>query len=111
MVFCIDLQLIYRLMRFLAGGLYLVHIQSHSNHRVMPFVDRKLLLNLRTASILVHSRLSFKENQSALTTFFPARASHAMTFSSIFLYGHVNAGYKNGRRSKRLSSVPYTSAW
>lgn len=32
------------------------------------------------------------QGQSALTTFFPALASHALTFSSIFLYGQVKVG-------------------
>lgn len=35
---------------------------------------------------------SSTNNQSALTTFFPARASHAMTFCSIFLYGQEKFG-------------------
>jgi hypothetical protein len=43
-------------------------------------------------------------SQSALTVFTPALASLANTSCSIFVYGQLNTGYRNCRRSNLLSS-------
>ncbi len=56
------------------------------------------------------------DSQSPLTTFFPSlpmppRLSRASTLSIILWYGHEKLGYRNGRRSNRLSSGLYCSAW